>query len=455
MKKKHSKKFFIKTTILTTACVVGISYLPRQQENTEPLQVTYTPGISLQDDTDSPHDPADNEITEISDLPDTFFNAFQSSNNPEKTQVPFPSDSYLAEIDDFRDEVASEAAKEAAQREKENKKNKENEEQQQEQNVAETDYTPWLTSTPDNAPAVIIDTDFASDADDVIAVRLALCFQDQKSLEVKGIALSTSYSRSPLAVHALCKQDGYGSIPVAMDTSGNSVQVHTDYVDVMYDMPKDRDDYEQPVQMYRRILSESDKKVNIITLGFLQNIEALMNSSPDRYSGLSGMELIAEKVDTVYIVGGNSTGRPSFNFYWPGEKGIHAAQTIARDFPARIVYLQTDLSDDTFCGQLYNAEDGRQRDIVTRALKANSQTEGVIAWDVFSVWCATQDMNGNLDKFYLQMEQGKQYISNTGASQWTATSEGRHFRIIKKQKGEYYSTLMNYMLAEKFDTTHG
>ena len=71
--------------------------------------------------------------------------------------------------------------------------------------------------------------------------------------------------------------------------------------------------------MYRRILSESDGRVHIITLGFLQNIQGLMNSAPDQYSPLSGMELIAQKVDTLYICGGNSTGKPSFNFYWTGE----------------------------------------------------------------------------------------------------------------------------------------
>ena len=123
--------------------------------------------------------------------------------------------------------------------------------------------------TKGSIPRIIIDTDFASDADDVVAVRLALCLQDAGLADIRGIALSTTYSRSPLAVHALCSQDGYGTIPVAMDTSGDGIQVHTDYVDVMYDMAKGRDDFEQPVQMYRRILAESDldnrrKYINII-----------------------------------------------------------------------------------------------------------------------------------------------------------------------------------------------
>lgn len=318
---------------------------------------------------------------------------------------------------------------------------------EEDENIVDSSQKELVTS-------VIIDTDFASDADDVVALRLAMCFQDQGMLNIQGISLSTTYSRTPLAVHALCKQDGYGNIPVAMDTSGNGVQVHTNYVDVMYEMPKNRDDYEQPVQMYRRLLSESDTKVNIITLGFLQNIEALMNSSPDQYSNLNGMELIAQKVDTVYIGGGNSTGKPSFNFYWTGEKVIKAAQTVARNLPVRVVFLQSDLSDDTFCGQLYSTMDSHQRDIVTKALKANGQSGGVVAWDVFSIWCAVQDMNENLEQSFLEIEQGNQYISNTGATQWTYADTGSHYRIKKNMQGAYYSELMNNMLLQKYNSTH-
>lgn len=298
--------------------------------------------------------------------------------------------------------------------------------------------------------SIIIDTDFASDADDILAIRIALCFQDKGMLDVKGISLSTSYSRSPLAIHALCKYDGYGSIPVAMDTSGKGVQVHTEYVNVMYEWPKHRDDYEQPVEMYRRLLAESPEKVNIITLGFLQNIENLMKSGPDKYSPLTGAELIQQKVDTLYVVGGSDSGRPSFNFYWTGEKVVKAAKTVTKGFPARVVYLPTDLSFDTFCGQFYNNEDKKGRDIVTNALKSNSQSGGVVAWDVFSMWCAVQDMNDTMDKYQLSIESGNWYVSDTGGTEWVQDGVPERYRITKTLYGGEYNVYLNGMLYEKF-----
>lgn len=355
----------------------------------------------------------------------------------------FAADEWLGKIRDFQAKVDEEM-----------KRRQESMEQTEEEALSGPDEFPEEKAPEKELTrAVIIDSDFASDADDVLAVRLAMCFQDLGLLDIRGIALSTTYSRSPLAVHALCHQDGYGNIPVAMDTSGNGVQVHTNYIDVMSEMPRSRSDYEQPAAMYRRILSESDTKVNIITLGFLQNIQALMNSRPDQYSPLTGMELIAKKVDTIYIVGGNSTGKPSFNFYWTGEKVVNAARDVAHDFPARIVFLQSDLSDDTFCGQFYQTKDSGRYDIVSKALFSNDQYEGVVAWDVFSVWCAVQDINDNLEASFLELERGTQYISHTGATQWTADDAGRHYKMYKKMQGSYFSGLMNSMLLDKLESS--
>ncbi len=301
------------------------------------------------------------------------------------------------------------------------------------------------------AKPIIIDTDFASDADDILALRLAMCFQDLGMVDIKGIALSTVYSRAPLAVHALCKYDGYGDIPVAMDTSGRSVQVETKYVDVMCDWPRSRNDYEVPVKMYRRMLAESSEKVNIITLGFLQNIQDLLESAPDEYSQLNGMDLVKEKVEAIYIVGGSDSGSPSFNFYWTGSRVINAAQMVTTNCPVKTIYLSSDLTGDTFCGQFYQTEDSGEKDIVTKALKVNGQGNGLIAWDVFSMWCAIQYMTGNSETYSLGFEPGNWYVSQTGATQWQKESATGGGRITKGLRGRDYSDYLNSMLHKKFE----
>ena len=303
-----------------------------------------------------------------------------------------------------------------------------------------------------NAPEVIIDTDFASDADDVVALELAMCYQDLGLIDVKGVALSTTYSRSPAAVKAVLSQGRYGYIPVAMSTS-NTVQVHTEYVNSIYEYGYNN--YVDPVKLYRRILAESTGKVNIITLGFLQNIEDLINSGADQYSYLSGSELIKEKVDTLYIVGGNLDGRPSFNFYWgDGRSTTDAAQYVNNNFPARIVYFTEEMGNDVFCGGFYAKEDNRENNIITKALKSNKQEYGVVAWDPFAVFCMVQDMYDVLDQYNIELRNGSAYISHTGSFSWTDFGEvysGRQI-FIKNRYGGDYNQYLNGMLYTKFKT---
>lgn len=88
---------------------------------------------------------------------------------------------------------------------------------------------------------------------------------------------------------------------------------------------------------------------------------------------------------------------------------------------------------------------------MTKALFANDQYGGVVAWDVFSVWCAAQDINDSLDASFLELEQGSQYISHTGATQWTAEAAGSHYKMYKHMQGSYYSQIMNAILLDKFN----
>ena len=297
---------------------------------------------------------------------------------------------------------------------------------------------------------VIIDTDFASDADDVVALELATIMQDKGLIDIKGIALSTTYSRSPMAISALLRQNKHSNIPIAMDTS-NGVQVATKYVDAIYE--SGYSEYISPVSLYRKILANSNEKVSIITLGFLQNIEDLLKSGPDNYSSLTGAELVAEKVDTMYVVGGNLDGRPSFNFYWgTGRSTTDAAQYVNKTFPGRIVYFTEEMGNDVFCGGFYAKEDARQSNLITKALTSNNQQYGVVAWDPFAVFVAVQDMYDVLDEYDIGIENGSSYISDTGAFSWTKTDIENSLRQIftKSRYGGEYNQYLNGMLHSKF-----
>ncbi|MEA2264392.1 MAG: hypothetical protein QOJ51_7217, partial [Acidobacteriaceae bacterium] len=112
------------------------------------------------------------------------------------------------------------------------------------------------------------------------------------------------------------------------------------------------------VQLLRKTLAgEQDGAVSLIQVGFSTNLARLMESAPDRYSTLTGMELIRKKVRLLTVMAGNfAASKPEYNVMtdipaarkvfaaWPtgvyfsgfevGEAILYPASSIEHDFPA-------------------------------------------------------------------------------------------------------------------------
>ena len=88
-------------------------------------------------------------------------------------------------------------------------------------------------------------------------------------------------------------------------------------------------------QLYRRLLSaQPDHSVNIVSIGFLSCLAQLLESEPDSYSSLSGVELVRSKVKCIYMQGGvfGEAVEPDFNF----AQGITFAKTFFRNWPREV-----------------------------------------------------------------------------------------------------------------------
>ena len=60
------------------------------------------------------------------------------------------------------------------------------------------------------------------------------------------------------------------------------------------------------VELLRKTLAgESDGAVTLIQVGFSTNLARLIESAPDRYSDLSGMDLVKKKVRLLTVMAGN------------------------------------------------------------------------------------------------------------------------------------------------------
>jgi inosine-uridine nucleoside N-ribohydrolase len=90
------------------------------------------------------------------------------------------------------------------------------------------------------------------------------------------------------------------------------------------------------VQLLRKTLAgEQDGAVTLIQVGFSTNLARLMESAPDRYSALSGMDLVKKKVRLLTVMAGNfAQSKPEYNVM----TDVPAAQKLFAGWPTDIYF---------------------------------------------------------------------------------------------------------------------
>ncbi len=216
---------------------------------------------------------------------------------------------------------------------------------------------------------VIFDTDIAYDWDDVGALAVLHGLANLGEAEILGMAVAASDSETrlyaPQCLDIINTYYNRPDIPIGV-CSPNGVDagaVYTKDIVLNYGFTSDiGNNAPDAVELYRKILSEQpDTSVVLISVGMLTNLKDLLNSKPDQYSSLNGVELIKKKIKKWVCMGGTYPSGESSNFdgdeptaqysvdNWPTEilsvgRGSYDFYTGAtlpdtpEDNPVRIVY---------------------------------------------------------------------------------------------------------------------
>lgn len=163
---------------------------------------------------------------------------------------------------------------------------------------------------------IVIDTDIFSDVDDVGALAVANVLHNCGMADLRAVLINTSSKYGSLAANAINTYFGNGNVPIgAMRPLTNDTFFDSrdftlgEYASkVAYHYPTTFNDSHQtahPVSLYREILaSADDQSVTLISIGFLDNLAALLNSTSDVHSSLPGPELVNQKVRELVVMGG-------------------------------------------------------------------------------------------------------------------------------------------------------
>ncbi|KAF2805840.1 inosine/uridine-preferring nucleoside hydrolase [Mytilinidion resinicola] len=282
---------------------------------------------------------------------------------------------------------------------------------------------------------LIIDTDIFSGVDDTTALLLAATLPHA---EILAVNVNTASSYSALAVSAIIGHYGYPEVPIGLprpftdepffDNFGfirgeycSKVGYHYSNGSLPWGTANNAWD---PVALYRKTLAEQeDQSVTVVSIGFFQNLAGLLNSTSDKYSPLSGPDLVKAKVAELVVMGGQYPSGAEFNFF--GGTPLNTAQVV-NTWPTAI----------TFSGDNVNVQEGARltreapsTDPVAAAYKwsigynTNWQT-----WDPFAVLYA---ING-LDKlFEAQGKGGHNHVFPNGSNAWVYDNTKKNQQWLK------------------------
>lgn len=163
---------------------------------------------------------------------------------------------------------------------------------------------------------IILDTDLASDVDDVGALALLHALADRGEAEILATMISSRNRHSVACLSALNTWYGRRELPVGTvraqvagypkDTGGELESKYTE--EIARKFPRElrsAKDASEAAALYRRVLAgQPDGGVVVVTLGFLTNLKDLLDSAPDGVSPLPGEELVRRKVRLWVCMGG-------------------------------------------------------------------------------------------------------------------------------------------------------
>ena len=288
----------------------------------------------------------------------------------------------------------------------------------------------------------ILGTDWWSDCDDAVAVRLLTGAHKRGDIELIGVAINAAMEYSAASLDAFLNLDGCKNIPIGIDLSATGFAGKTLYQErlapsaVKY---KSNSDAESAVKLYRRLLSASDSKVEIIEIGFLQVFAELLMSLGDEISDKSGIELVREKVARVWVMAGkwDADGESEHNFNL-NERTISGGQIFTQKCPVPITFLGWEVGFDVRTGGTLP-----HTDHLWQVLSDHGSGNGRSSWDPMLTLLA---IKGDAEAAGYREVRGTARLDDEGRNYFTENEGGMHSYVVKTKDNDYYKNEINHLL---------
>lgn len=270
------------------------------------------------------------------------------------------------------------------------------------------------------------------DYDDVGAITLLHAFADSGYVKILATIASTRYEGVAAVFNVLNTYFKRSAIPIGVPKSKASElkdkQHWTDTILLKYPHKiKTNAEVPDAVEVYRKALaSQPDTSVVIITVGFLTNLSALLQSLPDKYSKLNGKELVKQKVKQLVCMGGRFPSGNEFNI----RIDAAASQFVFNNWETAVLFSGVEIGYKIRTGlPLINnkaIKNSPVKDVFRICIPLDPQdSAGRMSWDETAVLVAVKGY-----KSWYKIEKGKMIVAGDGSNTWIK-DPSRHSYLVE------------------------
>lgn len=282
---------------------------------------------------------------------------------------------------------------------------------------------------------VIFDSDMGPDFDDVGAITILHALAAKGECEILATMASDGYPYIAPTLEVFNRYFKKPDIPIGVpgpDAPKFACPNHWNDSLVINYLPKIKtnSDYPAATEVYRKVLAaQPDKSVVIVTVGFTSNLAGLLKTGADRYSPLSGKDLVTKKVKKWIAMAGGFPEGNEFNV----NQHAKASAYVFQNWPTPILFSGFEIGVKIMTGKKV-ADKGSNGSPVHWAYRyclstyENKKSLNRNSWDHTAVLCAVR----NPEKYFYVVGNGTFVCNADGSNTWDPDKNSNHSYLVHK-----------------------
>ena len=278
-------------------------------------------------------------------------------------------------------------------------------------------------------PHLVIDTDIATDVDDLASLMMAHNLAKESECVILGIGVSSGCQFAPVVADAANHWHGRSDMPLGV-TKDPGYSACNDWTEDVNDEPAlfprnvsaPPTSVDDAVDLYRQLLRDAaDNSITFVTIGFLTNVSNLLQSEPDSIDSRTGMQLVEDKVKEFVTMGGRD-GTREFNIW----RDLEAADYYMHNCPVQVVWVQWEIGSNIRTGTSHADMPNHILRFSFERYHGWDENDGNRSFDQCAMLRAIRG-----DGHWYSTERGTMTLDDVedDVTVWTADEQGRDLRV--------------------------